>query len=65
MPALHEHIQIDDAADVITIYGIRYSGELFRGLGFDLRPDQSFQIVKREDGVITIKVTRESAGGQG
>lgn len=61
MPKLHEHIQTDDAADVITIYGIRYSGELFRGLGFDLRPGRSFRILKRENGVVTIRVEPDEA----
>lgn len=64
MPALHEHVQIDDERDVITIYGIRYTGAIFRGLGFDLQLGQSFKILKREDGAITIQVTRESAGGE-
>jgi hypothetical protein len=59
MPKLHEHIQIDDEADIVTLYGIRYSGEIFRGLGFDLRPGQSFKILKREDGVITIQTARD------
>jgi hypothetical protein len=52
MPLLHEHIKIDDERDIITIYGIDYSGELFRGLGFSLREDEWFQILKREDGLI-------------
>ena len=68
MPALSEHVTIDDENDIVTLYGIRYTGVIFRGLGFSIREDETFQIIKREDGVITIQTNRieqadEGAGG--
>ena len=41
--------------DVVTIYGIKYSGDLFRGLGLETPVGKAFRIVKREDGVVTIE----------
>jgi hypothetical protein len=57
--ALSDEIKVDDASDVATICGIRYSGELFRGFGFDLKPGRSFRILQREDGVVTIHVMQD------
>ena len=48
----------DYSKDVMTIDGIKYSGELFRGLAFKIVEDEYFQIIERENGVITVQVTR-------
>jgi len=44
------NVFIDERLDQLTIYGIRYSAEIFRGLGFRTRPGESFEIVERQDG---------------
>ena len=46
----------DEARDVLTIEGIRYSGELFRGIGLETPVGAWIQIVKREDGVVTLRM---------
>ena len=44
----------DPVADVATIHGVKYSGELFRHLG--LGPvGSAIRIVSRDDGVVTLK----------
>lgn len=48
-------LDYDPASDVLTIEGVRYSGVLFRGLGMIRPSDRPFQIVAREDGVITLR----------
>ena len=41
--------------DEFCIFGVRYTGELFRSLAKDgIAEDQWFRVIKREDGVITI-----------
>lgn len=51
---LSECVQIDDAADVITIHGFRYSGSLFEAMAFGAT-GQTFAVVSRADGVITLE----------
>lgn len=51
MSALQFEYDIVD--DVLTIEGVRYSGELFRGLGA-LDVGGLFQIQDRKDGVLTL-----------
>jgi len=58
------NVKSSDNADEIIIYGIRYSGALFRGLGFSIREDETFQIIKRADGVVTVQVTRNDEPDQ-
>ena len=58
--SLGANVSINDERDEITIYGIRYSGAMFRGLGFAIRDDEFFQIIKRDDGIISIRTTRET-----
>lgn len=49
----------DLSVDILTIEGVKYSGDLFRHLGFEpSAEDQAFQIVKREDGALTIRTAR-------
>ena len=46
-------LDYDPAKDILTIYGVKYSGELFSGLG--LGPvGMSFTILAREDGALTL-----------
>lgn len=50
----------DAFTDILTIEGVKYSGELFRALGVDgLATDCWFRIVSREDGILSI--AREEA----
>ncbi len=58
---LSANVQVDDDNDTVTIFGIEYSGELFRGLGFSLRPEVDyFRILNRDGKRITIqRVTPE------
>jgi hypothetical protein len=48
-------IAYDATTDVVTIEGIRYAGELFRGIGIG-PTERWFKIVKREDGLVTLTV---------
>lgn len=45
-------ISYDEAEDILTIEGIRYSGSLLRSLGNEL-PGSWLRILGRKDGVIT------------
>ncbi len=54
---LSESIVIDD--DIVTIYGIKYAGGLFRLLGGLLPINKLIRIIKREDGVITLEERAE------
>lgn len=56
---LSDNVVIDDDRDVIELYGIHYTGTMFRGLGFEIREDQYFQIIKRDDGVLSVHVTQK------
>lgn len=56
---LSDNVVIDNEGDVIEIHGIHYSGSMFRGLGFEIREDQYFQIIKRDDGVLSVHVTQK------
>ena len=51
---ISSNVQIDDISDTITIYGIRYSGELFRELGFAAAEGTRFEIGKRHDGTLIL-----------
>lgn len=53
---LENFVKIDNERDVITIYGINYSGSLFRGLGLETPEDAWMKIIKREDGVLHIEM---------
>lgn len=53
--ALKDNIVIDDAMDTVTVFGIKYSGALFRSFGFGFNTEDYFRIAKREDGVITLE----------
>ena len=54
---LSECVSVDDERDVVTIYGIKYSGACFRGLGFSIDEKKYFQILERKDGVLIIHET--------
>lgn len=44
----------DEIADVLTVEGIQYAGEIFRQLGGMMEVGQQFTLVARDDGVVTI-----------
>jgi hypothetical protein len=45
--------EYDPFADVLTIEGVKYAGEVFRGLGLT-PPGKWVRIVDRRDGVVTL-----------
>ena len=52
----------DVERETVEIEGLKYSFELFRGLGFgrsSLSLNEPFAVVKREDGVITIQKIKD------
>lgn len=51
----------DEAADVLTVEGIRYSGDMFRILGGMMPVGETFEIVARADGVLTVKAIKVAA----
>jgi hypothetical protein len=51
----------DARADTLTIEGVRYAGLVFRDLGYLFAPGRWFQIVTREDGLLTIKAAHVDA----
>lgn len=53
----------DPGRDVLIIEGIRYHGDFFRGLSFQLAVNTPFQIVERKDGVLSVQ--RLSPQGNG
>jgi hypothetical protein len=53
-------VTINRQKQIITICGINYAFDLFRGLGFKINPEAFFQIVERGDGVLTIRETRRT-----
>lgn len=62
---LSANIEIDDERDQVTIFGIRYNGSLFRGLGFSMRPEiDHFRILSRADGVVTIETVYQEGSQQ-
>jgi hypothetical protein len=47
-------IYYDEPRDIVTIEGIRYSGELFRS--FDIAPTGTLlRIMARDDGIVTLQ----------
>lgn len=51
-------VKIDPFTEILTIEGVKYSFALFRDLGFrPSDPDSFFQIVRRDDGVLTLQGT--------
>ena len=48
-------VQYDEAADVLTVNGVRYSGCFFRGLSVIRPSERTFRIMKRGDGVVTLQ----------
>lgn len=53
-PRLSACIQIDDMSNIVTIYGIRYSGSLFEAMAHGPL-GQAFVIVSRSDGVVVLR----------
>jgi len=51
----------DEAADVLTVEGIRYSGDMFRMLGGMMPVGEAFEIVACADGVLTVKAIKVAA----
>ena len=58
---ISSNINVNDLFDELELYGIRYSGALFRGFGFSISEGETFQIIKREDGVMTVSTTHTNA----
>jgi hypothetical protein len=52
----------DAEMDEMTIEGMRFSGGFFRAFSKDLNVGEPFEIIKREDGVITVHSLREIGG---
>lgn len=49
------------ATDILTIEGIKYAGEMFRQLGGMLPIHSMFELVAREDGVLTVRALQQVA----
>jgi len=47
-------LDYDGWTDTLTIFGVRYSGGLFRALAFG-QPGEVFRILKRENGDISVE----------
>ena len=58
MKLISDFVKIDEDNEVITIYGINYSADLFRKFGIETIDGELFEILDRGDGVITIKSHR-------
>ena len=56
---LKQNVKIYANLDEIEIYGIRYSGSLFRQFGVFLQPGMLFKFENRMDGVITLTTIKE------
>lgn len=50
--------QYDQQTDILTIEGIRYSGEMFRQLGGVLPEGNAFVVEARADGVLCVRDLR-------
>jgi len=50
-----ENVTYDTAVDVFTIYGVKYSGELFRQFAQAMPIGAPFRIVKRENGEVILE----------
>ena len=55
--------EYDRALDVLTVEGVRYSGDLFRELARGIGLYKPFQIIERNDGVIVIESIHNSIEG--
>lgn len=53
-------IEYDREGDCLLIEGIRYAGGLFRGMAL-FREGDRIQIVKRKDGILTVKTLHGDA----
>lgn len=55
-------IEIDLNQDTIALFGVVYALDLFRGIGFGGLPiGTRIEIVKRKDGVVTLKTLTPAA----
>ena len=53
-------IEYDFIGDVLTIEGVRYSGDLFRSFGLTpTREGFLYTIINRQDGVVTIQQVQD------
>jgi len=50
---LSDNVSVDDETATLTIYGIKYAGELFKALG-QATPGK-FEVVSNKDGVLTLR----------
>jgi len=49
------NVSYDSTSDVCAIYGLKYSGELFRQFAKEMPIGAPFRIVKRENGEVTVE----------
>jgi len=56
-------IEYDPETDILTIEGVKYSGELFRRLGGigPGQPDEVMRVMSRNDGVLVLQVVQDEA----
>jgi hypothetical protein len=52
---LSENVTLDDERDIVTAYGVRIHGDLFRAIGTPTPDGRWFRVVSVEDGVATIE----------
>lgn len=60
-PFIPLQFSYDDAADALTVEGIRYAGDMFRMLGGMMPVGEKFEIVARTNGVLTVKSIKGAA----
>lgn len=51
----------DKQQDIMTIEGIKYSGEVFREFGIGPTPARWLRIIKLEDGVLHVEVKKDES----
>ncbi len=56
---ISQNVEIDDEADVATIYGTKISGEVLRTLGEPTPPGRWFRVIKIENGLAHIETKHE------
>lgn len=49
----------DTGNDIMTIEGIKYSGEIFRAFGIGPTPGKWLRIISLENGVLNVEVKRD------
>lgn len=52
---LSAHVHIDDAHDILTVFGVKIAAPMLRRLSYPTPKGQWFRVVKIEGGVATIE----------